>query len=381
MSFDSVALKRCDSYDQAVVDSAVEAVFSGCAPALDPKGGKAKVLLKVNLLMKAQPHDAVTTHPAVVRGVVRSLKRRGFTNIVIADSPSGQFSLARLKGIYEAAGMADVAKQEGVSLNTDLSASLVRSRGGRDFEILNAVLGADYVIGIAKLKTHAMVGFTCGVKNYFGVVPGLSKSSKHLENPDLSGFCNMLCDLYDILAPAFTVVDAVVGMEGDGPSAGTPRDIGIIAGGTDAHVLDRALSHLVGFGPETALLTGAAIKLGRAPENISDIVFVGDSDVLSSPINDFKKASTARVAVPSFLPAFLQPVFEQIVKSMSPRPVIRTADCIGCGRCKEICPNNTIEIKDKKALIITSGCIRCFCCHEVCPEKAIDIKKFLRNAR
>ena len=58
-----------------------------------------------------------------------------------------------------------------------------------------------------------------------------------------------------------------------------------------------------------------------------------------------------------------------------PRPKINTDKCIGCGRCRDICPQNTITITNGKARIDPKNCIRCFCCHEMCPAKAIDVKK------
>ena len=62
-----------------------------------------------------------------------------------------------------------------------------------------------------------------------------------------------------------------------------------------------------------------------------------------------------------------------VVKLAAPRPRIRRAKCIGCGKCAEICPQKTIHLQDKKARIDPAHCIRCFCCHEMCPVKAIDV--------
>ncbi|MEG1651758.1 MAG: 4Fe-4S binding protein, partial [Oscillospiraceae bacterium] len=74
------------------------------------------------------------------------------------------------------------------------------------------------------------------------------------------------------------------------------------------------------------------------------------------------------------LPEFLKPIGKKLIRSVSPRPVIRTKDCVGCAMCFEICPQHTIKIENKIAHIEQKNCIKCFCCHEACPQRAIDIK-------
>ncbi len=370
---DTVAIKACGSYRRDEVDAAVEQLFRLCAPPIDAKGGRAKVLLKVNMLMRAKPDEAVTTHPAVVAAVIRALKSRGFSDITVADSPSGPASEARLKGIFDATGMTEVAENEGVSLSLDLKSSVVRGAAGREFNILEAVQRCDVLIDIAKLKTHAMTGFTCAVKNCFGVIPGLDKSEKHLEYPDRDGFCEMLCALCDTVKPAFTVVDGIVGMEGNGPSGGTPREAGVLAAGEDPFLVDRVLCEYVGFSPDEALTVKRSIERGSAPADAKDIEVVGDRGLLDTPVR-FARPETVKTDLTGYAPGFLQPLWKRFLHAVAPRPVVRTADCVGCGRCAEICPQKTIEITGRKAAIRKDRCIRCFCCHEVCPERAIDIK-------
>ena len=63
-------------------------------------------------------------------------------------------------------------------------------------------------------------------------------------------------------------------------------------------------------------------------------------------------------------------------KWVAPRPKVKRALCIGCGKCAEICPGHTIRVQGGKAHISRAGCIRCFCCHEMCPVKAIEVRHF-----
>ncbi|MEG0913276.1 MAG: DUF362 domain-containing protein [Oscillospiraceae bacterium] len=369
----NVYLKKCATYEQETVDGAVEFIFQSssiCASIT----AKTRIVLKLNLLIKSSPDEAVTTHPAVVAAVIKALKKRGAEQIVLADSSSGFFSAAKLKGIYEKCGIANLV-QSGVTLNYDVS-SAPRSGDGlnKQFEIINAVTNADVVIGIGKVKTHAMTGMSGAIKNYFGVIPGLAKAEMHSRIPEKPQFCEMLCELYDLVKPSFSIMDGVVGMEGNGPSGGTPRPFGFIIGGENAYMVDRVLCDIMGIGAQKALTVAASIKRGSAPANIAEIAVVGDRDIVDMPITDLLLPESADNDFTSSLPEFLKPIGKKLIRSVSPRPVIRTKDCVGCAMCFEICPQHTIKIENKIAHIEQKNCIKCFCCHEVCPQRAIDIK-------
>lgn len=369
---ESVILKRAASYDDPALYSAVDEILASTGfSAFSPQQ---TVVLKLNLLMRATPDEAVTTHPAVVSALIAALKKRGAANIVLCDSPSGVLSDARLHGIYDDAGITALCG-EGVSLALSYG-STVRKGLGRinDFEIIDPLCSADVIIGVGKLKTHMMTGMTGAVKNFFGAVPGLKKAQLHCCFPQKAAFCDMLCELYDLVDPDLNIVDAVVGMEGDGPSGGTPRTFGFVAGSKNAYALDRVLCEIIGMGPERALTVRASIASGRAPKELSAITIEGDRSLVDSPITDLKVPHNRDVDFSGWFPAPLRSFASGWIKRMSPRPVIRARDCVGCGRCAEICPARTIKIENKKACIDRANCIHCFCCHEVCPSRAIDIK-------
>lgn len=372
---DTVFFKAADRYDNPRLDTAVEQILSGCG--LDEMVGPGKrVLLKVNLLMKADPEEAVTTHPAVVAAVIAALKRRGVTDILIADSPSGASSLPRLNGIYDACGMTALA-EDGVSLNQDLSTVPI----GRDtgmlsgIDILSVVAGADVVLNIGKLKTHAMTGLTAAVKNCFGSVIGLRKSQLHYRFADKRDFCTMLCELCQVVAPSISLMDAVVGMEGDGPSGGAPRRFGFVAGSRDPFLLDRALCAALGLAVTDARTVDASVRLGLAPADIGEVPIAGDRVFLDAPLCDLKLPASRDSRDFEEVPRGVGRLVQWFMRGAAPSPVIRKKDCIGCGRCAEICPKQIITIQNGKAVIRTASCIRCFCCHEVCPARAIDIRR------
>ncbi|MEG1557922.1 MAG: DUF362 domain-containing protein [Oscillospiraceae bacterium] len=372
----TVYLKKVCDYGQERVDDAVEYIFAQSDAHILLKGKKT-ALIKANLLMKSAPDEAVTTHPAVIGAIVKALQKRGISDIVIADSPSGAFSALRLKSIYDGCEMSGLV-EEGVSLGMDVTECEIA--GGRicsRFTVLKAIKNADIVIGAGKLKTHAMTGMTGAVKNFFGAVPGLKKAEMHCRFPDKNDFCEMLCELYDALCPDFSIIDGIVGMEGDGPSGGVLRRFGLIAGGCDGFYVDRVLCECIGLGSEDALTVKASIERGSAPADIKEVRVRGDSELLENPIADLAKPKSIAGEKAARVPAFMAPIMEKFTRAVSPHPVIKKSACVGCGRCAEICPQHTIELADKKARILKKDCIRCFCCHEVCPRRAIEIRKSL----
>ena len=370
---DTVYLKSAASYEQSLVDAAVEDIFSR-AEIGTRVGPDTRVALKLNLLMKAAPAESVTTHPAVVRAVVAALQRRGVRDILLCDCPSGPFSAGRLEGIYQGCGIAELAGG-GVRLNYDMTARVTPGVGAtRDYSLLQCAADADILIGLGKVKTHAMAGMTGAVKNWFGMIPGLEKAEVHMRFPNRADFGAMLCDLYDTVAPDFNLVDGIVGMEGDGPSGGRPRAFGFLAAGENGYHVDRAVCHCLGMAPELALSVASSMARGKAPRDAAALDIEGDRARFDSPLTDLLLPRSADIGLWGNLPKVLQPAGKWAVARLAPRPVVRAKDCVGCGRCREICPRQTIRIADKKATIDRAGCIRCFCCHEVCPQRAIDIR-------
>lgn len=370
-----VSLLTCKSYNPSLLDTVIERHFRS----LDPhdfliKPGM-KVLIKPNLLMRRTPEEATTTHPAFVAALVRAVKKRGGI-VTIADSPGGPYTRAALRGIYAATGMAEVAAQEGVALNEDTGTVERVSENGqrcRSFQIIRPVAEADVVITAAKLKTHAMTGFSGGVKNLFGTIPGLTKPEFHYRFPDKRDFGHMLVDLCETVRPAFAFIDGIVCMEGNGPSGGKPKAAGITGAALNAHALDLVMARIIGFSTGEVPTLAAAIERKLCPAEISGLEITGErAEALLTPFEKPDSASLdfmENIRVPAFLRKPLKKVF-------TPRPVIARGKCIGCGKCAESCPRHVIRIEQKKARIAYANCIRCFCCHEMCPVKAIEIHTF-----
>ena len=371
-----ISIRRTDNYEADVLREAIAAHFEHLSVWETLKPGM-QVLLKPNLLMRRRPEEVTTTHPAVVEAIIDELRAHGITQITLADSPGGPHSRALLTSIYRTTGM-EKACERGALLWQGDGAGERLSPDGRvchRFDLIAPVLEADYIISVAKLKTHGMTLLSGAVKNLFGCIPGLLKAEMHNRYQDLEHFSGMLLDLCQTVHPDLTIVDAVEGMEGDGPSGGTPRHVGRTLAAENPYALDLALCHLIGYRAEEVATVRQSIERGYTPASLEDVELLGDTDSFI-PLPGYRKPTSRAVDFSSHMPAFVATAARRLLgRFVSPRPVVQQERCIGCGRCKEACPMHTISINDHKARIDHRACIHCFCCHELCPERAIEIRK------
>lgn len=381
----TVVLRRVPSYEQSACDTAVEALFAAL-PAAQRIGPETKILLKPNLLSKHAPEAAVTTHPAVVRAVIRACKARGAEaeHITLADSAGGVYNPAQMKSLYRVSGLAAVCEEEGVRCYADCETDRRTVENGRvvsEFELIRPVFEADFIIDLPKFKTHVMTGMTAACKNLFGTIPGLKKAEWHMRFPDKERFGDMLIDLLTTVKPDLAVMDAILGLEGDGPAGGEPRSVGLLLAGEDLPNLDLACAALMGIDPMRVPYLAAAHRRGLCAEAFDPADLAGDTAAFA-PIAGWKLPASyrfghgANVDFAAQAPAFIRPAAKWVMHQAAPHPVVDTAKCIGCGKCAEICPQHTIEMKNGKSHIRQANCIRCFCCHEMCPVKAIDVRRW-----
>ena len=327
------------------------------------------IILKANLLQARPPESAVTTHPALVAAVARWVRDAGATPI-IADSPGGLFNVRTLRHLYDVTGMKAAAEQAGAVLNYDVGTvpiSFPEGRAAKSFHAIKAVVEADAIISLPKLKTHGLVQFTGATKNLFGTVPGVIKASYHARFPAVEQFSAMLIDILTYHKPVLTIMDAVVGMEGDGPSGGAPRHIGLLLTSTDGVALDVVASSIVGMAPLSVPPIAAAVRRGLSPGRLADIEVQGRA-LKAVRVVGFKRPRTGvhRVRMmPASVPSWLT---DQLLASP-----LAGAKCTACGVCAENCPVGAITIVDGRALTDLERCIRCYCCHELCPEDAVEL--------
>ncbi len=365
-----VSIVRCSGYSDKSVLRAVKGaidLLGGVDVFIKPGD---RVLLKPNLLSAKEPERAVTTHPSVVKAVIQLVRDAGGVPMV-GDSPSigGLLKVASKAGIY------DVVREMNCRL-VDFD-DVMEGRGVhrgvfRTLEVARAIMDCDLLINLPKLKTHDMTTMTLSVKNLFGCIPGKRKVQLHLRaGVNRHFFTQMLVDLYGIIRPRLNLVDAVTGMEGDGPSGGDPREIGLIFAGADGIAVDSTICDVVGLQPLELLTNKIGADLGLGVSRLRDIEILGEA-IEEVKVRGFR---FPRGMEPQWgLP---RPFRWMLRNFMTAKPKIREDICKLCEICIEGCPSQAMTVERGKINIDYSKCIRCFCCSEFCPEGAIDIKQGL----
>jgi uncharacterized protein (DUF362 family)/NAD-dependent dihydropyrimidine dehydrogenase PreA subunit len=366
-----VSIARCRTYD-------LDAVRAAVAASLGPLGGMGRfagkgqrVLVKPNLLSSRPPEAAVTTHPAVVQAVVEEVQRAG-AEPVLGDSPGGRNAGQSYERLLRRTGMSAVAEATGcelVSLDDPVvELQAPQAKSFRRFTVGKAVTDADRVIVLPKLKTHQLTYYTGAVKVCYGYIPGLRKAEYHLHTgTDAETFSDLLLDLHSALPPALAVMDAVVGMEGQGPSNGNPREIGLILASESCPALDYVACSVVGLDPASIPTVRKAGERGMGPKGLSEVEVLGEQ-IEAVRVPDFEKPGTMRIAR---LPPFVLHAAQSLLAA---RPEIYPGKCIMCGKCAEGCPPGAIRfIKGQPPVIRYRHCIRCYCCQELCPQGAIEV--------
>ena len=361
----TVAVVRCPSYDPAVIGEAV-------ARACDLIGGlkaiiKAgdRVLIKPNLLTARTPERATTTHPEVVEAVVKAVQAIG-GRPMIGDSPGS--TRGQIERVWSETGLQRVFERTGAPLlNFEAGGSQRFELNGGIYYIARAALEADLIINLPKIKTHSLTLFTGAVKNMFGVVPGFRKRETHLEHPRAEPFCRALVDIFSLAVPRVTLMDAVEGMDGDGPAAGRKRTVGLLLAGLDAVAVDATAGRIVGLAPERIHTCRLAAERGLGAAGREDIVLVGD---------DFREMVVEPFALPRsdltrWVPTFLVHLLRRFIYT---RPRIVAECCTNCSTCVRHCPTGALIADRPTPRFEPDKCISCLCCHELCPESAIDLK-------
>jgi uncharacterized protein (DUF362 family)/Pyruvate/2-oxoacid:ferredoxin oxidoreductase delta subunit len=351
-------LFRRASYDDATLNAVVFEILEATGAGGIQKNSQ--VLIKPNLLLPAAPNHGITTHPAVVRAVAEYVLERG-GHPTISDSPGmGSFRKIMIRG-----GYADAL--EGLKVTFKPFKESVKVDIGEPFgaiDMAKEVFESDMVINLAKLKTHAKMLLTLGVKNLFGCIIGLRKPEWHLRSgTDRNMFARLLVQIYQAIQPDITIVDGVLAMEGQGPGkSGTPRSLSLIVGSKDAIAADTAIASVLGLDP-TALYTNKMAKeMGLSPPAIN---INGNFNILS----DFDFPDIGPLSLgPDFLHRFVRRYVLQ-------KPVVNNKVCKLCGECWRYCPVKAIDHNIKGIKYDYNTCIRCYCCLEICPHGAIHMKE------
>lgn len=359
-----VSIVKCRDYEPA-------AVFAAVARSVDLMGGiakfvkpKSKVLVKPNLLTAQEPHFGITTHPEVVRAVIKILKKID-CQVYVGDSPSAWGrQLEKVDEVYQRTGIKDVCAQEGASL-----VSFENQRWNGKFPLTSWYYECDHLINIAKFKTHQLTLLTGAIKNLYGLIPGTYKIELHKNNFKPRNFSLMLVDLFQEVRPALNIIDGIVAMEGDGPgSSGKLRNTDLILSGADAVAVDSVLAMIMGVDSYSVLTNKIAAARGLGMADIKDIIILGEDlkECIGFPFMLPSSSMARKIAIP---------LLSVISKFVRYYPYTVRANCTKCLACVQVCPMKVVELKNDRIKYNYSGCISCFCCQESCPSNAIMLKK------
>jgi uncharacterized protein (DUF362 family)/Pyruvate/2-oxoacid:ferredoxin oxidoreductase delta subunit len=288
-----------------------------------------------------------------------------------------------LEGIYETTGMREAAQLSGAELNYDTEIVDIPYPQGKvikNIKTFRAVLDADVIVNIPKIKSHMMNVFSGAVKNMFGIIPGRFKVEYHFRFEDPADFADLLLDINLFSKPTLSVMDAIVGMEGYGPTNGNPKQVGLILSGADPYSLDAVAAAVIGIAQHRIPTLKKSIERGLYDGKFDRIDIVGEKpeDV---QVLDFHKP-TVQVAFNVYSSVIPKPLLKRINRFIKPKPVFDHAKCRSCKACAESCPPQAITMVGGKPEVELKKCIRCFCCDELCVHDAVEIRKpwFLRIA-
>lgn len=368
---------ECGSYAREELETAVRKAIGAIGGITSFIRPGSRVLLKPNLLQGLAPDRCVTTHPEMVRAVSLMCRDLG-CRVTIADSPGGgiRYTPANLKRLYTSAGYDAIARDTGAELNYDTGFRTLPHPSGhvaKSFPVITPAIDTDHIIVISKAKTHLWTLYTGGVKNLFGVIPGLEKPLHHARFQDPDRFAGMILDLNDLLHPSLQVMDAVMVMEGDGPSSGTPRRIGAVLAGTNATALDLTTCRILGIPSAEVSTLKAARERGLAGSEPDQVAVVGDFST-APPEHGVRLPSTYQGQGRGIQPNLLLTLLHRLGGVYAPYPAILVDRCQQCGRCALICPAGALTLECGIPTIQREICIRCYCCHEICPAGAIAIR-------
>jgi len=328
-----------------------------------------KVLLKPNLLGTFAPEKAVTTNPEVVKAVAQIVIAAG-AKCFIGDSPG----MGTFKSVCQITGMAGVAEITGAELRELSNPGEViqlDNKVGRKLPLSSFIKEIDVIITLPKLKTHAQMGFTGALKNQYGLLPGSLKAEYHYRMKTREWLAEFIIDINRAAPTKLAVMDAVVGMEGKGPSGGETRKIGCIMASADLTALDAVACRMVGIDAEANPILHASVKRGYGVIDPEKIETVG-VDPAELAISDFKIIKE-NINILRILP-LPGTAIEWLRQHWKAYPEIDPEKCIKCMNCRDGCPIKPSAIDPDKAWLVNkSSCIKCYCCHEFCPVKAIKL--------
>ena len=328
---------------------------------LDMRGKK--VLIKPNVLRTSEAREGIVTNPAVLSAVVEKVETMGPASIIVGDNP-GLVSYGANEECFTKTGLMEAAKGHYQNIGNDSEKVAFNPAFMSTVSVSRAVLDADIIISLPKFKTHGLTVMTGAIKNSYGILPGAQKAMLHKAAGSPERFHEVIVEVFRLRVPDFFIVDAVVGMEGNGPASPELRDIGLILASDNAVAVDAVIATMMGCDPARLRFLQKAKEFGLGDYDLTAIKIIGEL----KRVQNFKLPSMGGEAM-------LQngPIQELLHTRTLLRPKADPDKCTGCGTCVDQCPVSALSLVDTIPRVKADTCIACFCCQEMCPEKAIAL--------
>jgi len=368
MSAVKVSITRASGYD-------CDRIYAGLEQGIGNIGGigdlikpGTRVLVKINHLPPASPAErGIVTHPVFTEAVVRLLKKTG-AEITVGDD------IESARG-FQVSGYDEMCRRSGVALVnlrekgfTDIR---LNGRSLKSAHLSTLALEADVIVNLPKMKTHALMVMTGGIKNMYGLIPSGPRIRYHGEYSRRDDFSNMLVDIFAAVRPQITIMDGIIAMEGQGPASGSLREMGLILASRDAVALDTVVARIMGLSLADVGAIKWAVERGLGVGDLNDIEIIGEplKDVIAP---GFKLPAGVTSSLTSRAP---EAITRHMMNQYAPRPRILKQHCTACMECVKVCPVEALTESGGKPKIDYNKCIGCMCCHEACRYRAIESRR------
>ena len=323
-----------------------------------------KILIKPNLLRASEAKEGIVTHPAVLRAVVEKVETMDPASIVVGDNP-GLFGYGENEESFKITGLMEAAKGYYQNIGNDSQKVDFNAEFMPTVSLSKIVLDADIIISLPKFKTHGLTVITGAIKNSYGFLPGAQKAKLHKAAGSPERFHEVIVNVFRLRVPDLFIVDAVVGMEGNGPASPDLRSIGLILASSNAVALDSVMAMMMGCDPGRLHFLRKAKEAGLGDYDLSTIEVIGELKRLP----DFKLPPLGGQAI------FRNETMQAMIHNRTLlRPQADPELCTGCGICVEQCPVSALTMNDDLPQVDADTCITCFCCQEICTEKAMILR-------
>lgn len=346
------------------------ATYENCREAVDrafelfPQNltGK-KVVIKPNVLRTSKAEEHIVTNPALLRAVIEKVEEFAPLEIVVGDNP-GLFNYGDNENSFKQTGLMEAAKGYYKNLGDSTQHLAFNPDFMPEIGVSKEIMEADILISLPKFKTHGLTVLTGAIKNSYGLLPGAQKARLHQLAGTPERFHEVIVEVFRLRIPDLFIMDAVVGMEGNGPASPELREIGLVLAADNAVALDAVVARMMGVDPARLRFLQKAKAFGLGEFDAGLIGIEGEMRILSN----FKLPPLGGEASAG------NPTIQQLMNSKaSVTPKADPELCTACGACIEHCPVSALSMQESIPVVDTDTCIACFCCQEICPEKAMSL--------